>query len=168
MSVFQKKMSSPLGAVYLVASETGLQELIFEDPGYEKMKDDRSPQGKILLQAEQEVREYMEGSRQKFEVPLDLIGSDFQKRVWGRLSKIHYGVTKSYKDIAKEIKNEKASRAVGTANGKNPICIIIPCHRVIAANGALGGYSGGLHIKKKLLALEIGQMKLNDILKKTK
>lgn len=99
---------------------------------------------------------------------MDLIGSDFQKRVWGRLSKIPYGVTKSYKDIAKEIKNEKASRAVGTANGKNPICIIIPCHRVIAANGALGGYSGGLHIKKKLLALEMGQLKLNDILKKTK
>ena len=85
---------------------------------------------------------------------LDLEGTTFQKKVWAQLSKIPYGQTCSYKDIAKGIQNEKAVRAVGSANGKNPACIIVPCHRVIAHNGSLGGYSGGLKMKKTLLEIE--------------
>ena len=88
-------------------------------------------------------------------------GTDFQKQVWNQLCKIPYGNTVAYKEIAEKIKNKKAVRAVGTANGKNPICIMIPCHRVISADGSLGGYSWGLSIKTKLLALEgLGNFKL--------
>ena len=106
--------------------------------------------------AKRELKEYFSGKRKKFSVPLNAQGTAFQKSVWNQLSKIPYGKTVSYRDIAIKIKNKKAVRAVGTANGKNPFCIIIPCHRVIAADGSLGGYSGGIQFKKKLLALETG------------
>ena len=109
-----------------------------------------------LVKAERELKEYFSGKRKKFSVPLNAQGTAFQKSVWNQLSKIPYGETVSYRDIAIKIKNKKAVRAVGTANGKNPFCIIIPCHRVIAADGSLGGYSGGIQFKKKLLALETG------------
>ena len=144
----QKKISSKIGTLYLVASNKGLQG-IFWNKQPAPMLD-----SKILLQCEQQLTEYLDGKKKNFNIPLDIIGTEFQKLVWQELAKIPYGVTKSYKDIAIAINNKNACRAVGNANGKNPIAIIIPCHRVIAANGTIGGYAGGLAIKRKLLKCE--------------
>ncbi len=101
-----------------------------------------------------QLKEYFAGTRKEFDVPLDIEGTDFQKRVWNELQKIPYGKTISYKTLSEKLGDVKAIRAVGKANGQNPIAIIIPCHRVIGANGNLVGYAGGLAIKEKLLHLE--------------
>ena len=101
-----------------------------------------------------QLKEYFAGTRKELEVPLDIEGTDFQKRVWNELQKIPYGKTISYKTLSEKLGDVKAIRAVGKANGQNPIAIIIPCHRVIGANGNLVGYAGGLAIKEKLLHLE--------------
>lgn len=108
----------------------------------------------LLKQAINELNEYLDGKRSSFGLPLEPKGTEFQKKVWNALKEIPYGETRSYGEIAKAIGNEKASRAVGMANNKNPIAIIVPCHRVIGANGKLVGYAGGLDIKEKLLQLE--------------
>ncbi len=113
-----------------------------------------STDNKILLQAEKELEEYFDGKRKKFTLPLDLRGTDFQLRVWNVLRKIPYGETRSYKEVALAAGNEKASRAVGMANNKNPILIVVPCHRVIGSNGAMTGFACGVDVKKKLLELE--------------
>ena len=107
-----------------------------------------------LQQAIKELREYIEGKRKIFDIPLKPQGTPFRRKVWEALSNIPYGETRSYKDIAQAIGSEKAYRAVGTANNKNPIPIFIPCHRVIGADGQLVGYRGGIEMKMKLLALE--------------
>lgn len=101
-----------------------------------------------------QLKEYFAGTRKEFEVPLDIDGTDFQKRVWNELQNIPYGKTISYKTLSEKLGDVKAIRAVGKANGQNPIAIIIPCHRVIGADGSLIGYAGGLIIKEKLLHLE--------------
>ena len=108
----------------------------------------------LLKQAAKELQEYFDGERKIFNVPLEPKGTDFQQKVWNALKEIPYGDTCSYKNIAEKVGNIKASRAVGMANNKNPIPIIIPCHRVIGTNGKLVGYAGGLGIKEKLLKLE--------------
>ena len=108
----------------------------------------------VLEQIKIELQEYFKGDRESFETPILPIGSDFQKSVWKALLKIEYGAIKSYKEIAKSIKNPKALRAVANANGANAIAIIIPCHRVIGSDGSLTGYAGGLDIKKRLLEIE--------------
>ncbi len=148
MSLAQLKMKTPLGPLYLVASEKGLT-CVFWDPRPVEMK-----RTQILEKAAQQLGEYFAGQRQTFDLPLDLEGTEFQKLVWKQLLKIPYGQTCSYKDIAVKLNDRNASRAVGTANGRNPISIIIPCHRVISSDGSLGGYSGGLDIKRQLLQLE--------------
>ena len=109
---------------------------------------------KELLQAYRELKEYFEGKRKVFNIQIELKGTDFQKKVWEELLKIPYGETRSYLDIAKSIGNPKASRAVGMANNRNKIIIVVPCHRVIGSNKKLVGYAGGLDIKEKLLNLE--------------
>ena len=109
---------------------------------------------KIINKAYIELKEYFEGGREVFDIPIKLNGTDFQKKVWEELLKIPYGETKSYLDIAKSIGNPKACRAVGMANNKNKIIIIVPCHRVIGSNKKLVGYAGGLDVKEKLLNLE--------------
>ena len=109
-----------------------------------------------LRRAETQVGEYLEGKRRTFDLVLDFAGTPFQESVWRALRDIPFGATVSYKTLAAAIRNPKAVRAVGSANGKNPLCIIIPCHRVIAADGTIGGYAGGIAIKQKLLALEQG------------
>ena len=109
---------------------------------------------KLTDLAAAQLTEYFSGARREFDLPLDPQGTDFQKSVWKALQDIPYGKTKSYKQIAEAIKNPKACRAVGMANNKNPIWIIIPCHRVIGADGSLTGYGGGLGMKEKLLKLE--------------
>jgi methylated-DNA-[protein]-cysteine S-methyltransferase len=108
----------------------------------------------LLKRANKELQEYFEGRRKTFDLPLVMEGTEFQKKVWKALMEIPYGATCSYKDIAVTIGNEKASRAVGMANNKNPIPIIVPCHRVVGANGKLVGYAGGLNIKEMLLKIE--------------
>ena len=109
----------------------------------------------ILNEAKQQINEYFLKKRKVFDLPIGFNGTKFQKSVWNSLLKIPYGETRSYKDIAKDIGNVKACRAVGMANNKNPIMIIVPCHRVIGSNGRLVGYACGLDIKKKLLELEM-------------
>lgn len=108
----------------------------------------------LIKECFKQLKEYLEGNRRKFDLPLETRGTEFQKKVWNELLKIPYGETKSYKDIAIAIGNEKACRAIGMANNKNHIPIIIPCHRVIGSNGKLVGYAGGLNVKEKLLNIE--------------
>lgn len=108
----------------------------------------------LIKECCKQLKEYFEGNRRKFDLPLEARGTEFQKKVWNELLKIPYGETKSYKDIAIAIGNEKACRAIGMANNKNHIPIIIPCHRVIGSNGKLVGYAGGLNVKEKLLNIE--------------
>ena len=115
---------------------------------------------KILKETREQITEYLMAERKTFDLPILSVGSDFQKQVWDALLKINYGETASYLDIAKYIGNEKAVRAVASANGANAIAVIIPCHRIIGSNGELVGYGGGLPIKKRLLNLEEKHSKL--------
>ncbi|MEE1312414.1 MAG: methylated-DNA--[protein]-cysteine S-methyltransferase [Lachnospiraceae bacterium] len=108
----------------------------------------------IIEQAIRELEEYFDGKRREFQVPVHLYGTDFQKNVWNALMKIPYGKVCTYKDIAKAVGNEKACRAVGMANHRNPVMIVVPCHRVIGSDGKLTGYAGGIDIKEYLLELE--------------
>ena len=116
----------------------------------------KSPETPVLQQCCRELDEYFSGKRKIFDVKIAFTGTPFQNRVWQELLKIRYGKTVSYADLAKAAGNPKAYRAAGSANGKNPIAIIIPCHRVIASDGSLGGYAYGLKAKKQLLDLETG------------
>lgn len=154
--MLQWTLNSPIGKLYLLATSNALKAVHWKKqpvPMASSLKGS-DPAVQILAQAVRELEEYFAGRRQKFEIPLDSEGTEFQKKVWGQLRKIPYGKTCSYQDIAKKLKNDKAVRAVGTANGRNPLSIIVPCHRVINASGALGGYAGGLSIKTQLLDLE--------------
>lgn len=108
----------------------------------------------ILKETRTQISEYLAGDRKEFDLPLLMVGTDFQKNVWNALLKVSYGDTSSYLQLAKDINNEKAVRAVASANGANAISIMIPCHRIIGSNGELVGYGGGLPIKKRLLKLE--------------
>lgn len=157
MTTAQWVMKSKIGNLYLVASENGLQGIFWKKRDgvsiVSSLAIDEQPI-RYLNQTIEQLNEYLDGRRTKFSVPLDIQGTPFQKRVWQELCKIGYGETKSYRDIAQKIKKEKAFRAVGTANGRNPISLIIPCHRVIASDGTLGGYAGELKIKEILLKLE--------------
>lgn len=117
-------------------------------------KTDNINETELIKAAFKQIKEYLDGDRKYFDLPIELMGTEFQKKVWNELRNIPYGQTKTYKDIAFAIKNEKACRAIGNANNKNPLPIIIPCHRVIGSNGKLVGYSGGLDIKEKLLNIE--------------
>lgn len=154
----QRKIKSPIGNLYLVVSEKSVKGVFFDEqeaPSLQQCPSVLKPSMKKLLdELEAQLKEYFKGQRQDFKLPIDPDGTEFQKKVWKQLLKIPYGKTKSYKDIATAIKDPNASRAVGTANGKNPICVLIPCHRVISADGKLGGYSGGLDKKIKLLSIE--------------
>ncbi|MDG2019228.1 MAG: methylated-DNA--[protein]-cysteine S-methyltransferase [Porticoccaceae bacterium] len=108
----------------------------------------------ILQKTRQRIDEYLSAQRKQFDIPILMVGSDFQKQVWQQLMRVSYGQTASYSDLAKRINNEKAVRAVASANGANSIALIIPCHRIIESNGGLGGYGGGLSVKKRLLKIE--------------
>ena len=142
-------MDSPLGTI-LLTEENGCLTAV-EFVGNEPAYCDDSP---LLRKAMQQLTEYFSGNRREFDLPLAPEGTDFQKRCWAELQKIPYGQAISYGEEARRLGRPTACRAVGGANGRNPIPVIIPCHRVIAADGSLGGFSGGLDIKRKLLALE--------------
>lgn len=152
---FYMNIKTPIGPLMLVSHGKALTGLYSEKGLFKAprgaVKDDKNP---VLQKAAKELHEYFKGARKRFTVPLAPVGTTFQLRVWKALSTIPYGKTWSYKDLAKAIGKPQASRAVGHANGKNPLCIIIPCHRVIAADGGLGGYTGGLGLKAHLLNLE--------------
>jgi methylated-DNA-[protein]-cysteine S-methyltransferase len=154
MEQTQRKINSRIGPLYLVASEKGLQGVFWTKQRFPMVTDESERKSLILKKAELQLEEYLSGKRKDFDLPLDPRGTEFQKRVWEQLTKIPYGQTRSYKDIAKALNQESASRAVGSANGQNPLSIIVPCHRVISSNGSLGGYAGGLGIKEALLSLE--------------
>lgn len=145
------KTSSPVGTLTLQFNEQALEAIHFGDveiEGYEIMQTPLSDRAVL------ELEEYFEGKREVFTIPLSLQGTPFQKQVWGILKEIPIGETRTYKDIAQLIGHEKAYRAVGMANNKNKIPIIIPCHRVIGSSGKMVGYAGGLEIKETLLKLE--------------
>jgi methylated-DNA-[protein]-cysteine S-methyltransferase len=141
----------------LVASDTGLVAILWENddprrvPLGELCEDPAHP---ILIAAERQLGDYFAGARQAFDLPLDFRGTDFQKAVWAALLAIPFGETRSYAEIARAIGRPTAFRAVGAANGRNPISIVAPCHRVIGTGGALTGFAGGLKAKEMLLGLE--------------
>ena len=154
-------IDSPVGPLRLVADDAGLRQLEFREgrslgPVPPEWREDRRALAPVVRQLE----EYFAGRRKVFDLDLAPQGTEFQRRVWERLLEIPYGETISYGTLAARIGNPRASRAVGLANGSNPIAIIIPCHRVIGSNGTLTGYGGGLPTKQKLLELERGQIRL--------
>jgi methylated-DNA-[protein]-cysteine S-methyltransferase len=149
-------VASPVGRLRLIASEIALVGIWFEhgrDAARSALWLTRSP-SPVLEQTRIQLEEYFAERRQVFELPLDPRGTDFQRRVWQRLLKIPYGTTTTYGALARELGDPDASRAVGLANGSNPLPIVIPCHRVIGANGTLTGFGGGLATKAALLDLE--------------
>lgn len=148
-TMFQKIIKTKVGNLLICSNNKGITKVAFCD---DQEIDTR--ENKWILQCEKELYEYIDKKRKDFSVPLDMKGTTFQIKVWNALCQIPYGETKSYKDIAREINNPKAYRAVGMANHKNPICILVPCHRVIGTNGNLVGYASGLENKRKLLNLE--------------
>lgn len=152
----QWKQESPVGNLYLVGSNQGLAGIYWERQEIPMALSltGSGPEIKILAQAVKQLKEYFQGKRRDFDLKLDAAGTAFQESVWSELRKIPYGKTCSYGEVAARIQNPKAVRAVGTANGRNPLSIIVPCHRVIAAGGKMGGYAGGLKIKAQLLDLE--------------
>lgn len=142
---------TPLGKIVIIENGEAITGVIFG----EVLPDGVNCRETALIKsAYQQLQEYFAGKRQRFDLPLSPQGTVFQQKVWQALRQIPYGAVCSYQDIARAIGNDKACRAVGGANNKNPIAIIIPCHRVIGANGSLVGYGGGLPLKRKLLALE--------------
>ena len=154
-------ITTPIGRLHVVVSDDALVHIYF--PG-EKWSEhyERAPKHELITLAKIQLAEYFAGERRIFDLPLALEGTEFQLKVWKTIAKIPYGKTISYADEARKIRKPDAVRAVGTANGKNPIPIIIPCHRVVPKGGGLGGYSGGTQRKKLLLKLEqhhLGQKK---------
>ncbi|MEG0346866.1 MAG: methylated-DNA--[protein]-cysteine S-methyltransferase, partial [Acinetobacter sp.] len=157
MQLVYMYMDSPVGALKLVAHDQALVAVMWDNEDHKRVRlaeliEDR--QHPMLLRVKKQLEEYFAGQRQQFDLPLDFQGTDFQQQVWQALLTIPYGEKRSYKDIAVQIGNEKAVRAVGAANGRNPISIIAPCHRVIGSSGALVGFAGGLDKKQILLSLE--------------
>ena len=152
-----KTMKSPVGRLKLVASERGLAAILWENDDAKRVRlaplreDKNHP---VLRETERQLNDYFAGKLKKFSLKFDFAGTDFQKEVWRALAAIPFGETRSYRDIARQIGRPKAVRAVGAANGRNPISIIVPCHRVIGSNGRLTGYAGGLETKAFLLKKE--------------
>lgn len=143
---------TPIGKMMIFATEQAITKIYFENQI--QTKDVLIKETSLHKNAINQLEEYFAGKRKNFDLPLNLEGTEFQKNVWNALIDIPYGQTRSYKEIAKTIENEKACRAIGMANNRNKIPIIIPCHRVIGADGNLVGFGGGLEIKKYLLDLE--------------
>ncbi len=148
-------LTSELGPITVQANSEGLLGIWFEQ--HTTCPDELgeyNPSYPLLCQAETELKEYLAGERQAFTLPLAAIGTEFQRKVWQALCEIPYGEAISYQELANRVGNPKAVRAVGTANGKNPLSIVVPCHRVVGKNGKLSGYAGGVERKLKLLNLE--------------
>ncbi|WP_232847257.1 methylated-DNA--[protein]-cysteine S-methyltransferase [Shewanella nanhaiensis] len=156
--IADRLVDSPVGMLHIKANRFGISHLGVAKEGAELLKEDKGELFESALQhlsqLETELQEYFSGDRQEFTVSLAPKGTEFQTQVWHALTELSYGHTCSYGDIAEKIKRPKAVRAVGAANGANPIAIIVPCHRVIGKNGKLTGYAYGLNMKQQLLSLE--------------
>ncbi|ACA86029.1 methylated-DNA--protein-cysteine methyltransferase [Shewanella woodyi ATCC 51908] len=156
--IADRLVKSPVGVLHIKANSLGISHLGVAKEGVELLKEDGGERFESALQhlsqLEVELQEYFSGTRQEFNVSLAPKGTEFQAQVWQALTELGYGRTCSYGDIAEKIKRPKAVRAVGAANGANPIAIIVPCHRVIGKNGKLTGYAYGLNMKQQLLSLE--------------
>jgi len=150
--MYQSFYNSPAGSLLISASDSGITQIKFVDkanPGTNKEQE-----YSIIKDCISQLHEYFSGTRKIFSIPLDPKGTDFQKEVWGELNKIPFGKTLSYLELAMKLGDVKKIRAVGGANGKNPIAIIVPCHRVIGSDGGLTGYAGGMDKKRWLLQFE--------------
>ena len=145
------EMSSPVGPLFIITSGQGLHAILWRMPNLDLVK---APNEDLIVETKTQLQEYFANKRRSFDLPVVLDGTDFQVEVWKKLMEIPYATTISYGEQAKRIGDKKKARAVGTANGRNPISIIIPCHRVIASNGTLAGFGGGLDNKAYLLNLE--------------
>jgi methylated-DNA-[protein]-cysteine S-methyltransferase len=154
-----QKAASPAGMLHLVEKAGKLRAVLFDaqwgrmEKLFEDLEEAETP---VLKKAKKQLAEYFSGRRRSFDVPFDLEGTPFQKRVWRGLAQIPYGQTRSYKQQAAALKAPQAVRAVGRTNGLNRLCIVLPCHRVVGSDGSLTGYAGGLKAKEFLLALESG------------
>lgn len=151
MATYFKTIDSPIGILKLSSDELLLKSISFDAEFIEN--EGEIPD--ILIGAKHQLDEYFSGNRQQFDLPIDPEGTEFQRNVWRHVAAVSYGSTKSYVEIAREVNTENSSRAVGMANGRNPLPIIIPCHRIIGQNGKLTGYAGGLDRKKWLLLHEL-------------
>ncbi len=152
-----KFMNTVVGTLKIIVNDKALVAILWdkEKPNRVLLGNmEEAPTNPLLLEVEKQLGEYFKGQRTVFDLPLETEGTPFQKAVWEELKKIPFGNTASYKDLAQNVNNPKAVRAVGSANGRNPISIIVPCHRVIGANGKLSGFAGGVDRKKILLDLE--------------
>ena len=157
------RFPSPIGELVVTASDAALKGVLFplprnrvtpeEQPGWAE-DDGRGPAAALLARVRRQLTEYFDGTRTSFDLPLDAAGSAFERRVWDLLRTIPYGATTSYGELARRLGDPHATRAVGAANGKNPIPIIVPCHRVVGARGELTGFGGGLDRKRWLLEHE--------------
>ncbi len=152
-----KVVDSPVRKLTLVATDDGLTAILWENDRPHRVRlnidaeDDRHP---VLVETARQLDEYFAGERNTFALPLDMAGTPFQRKVWNALLTIPFGETRSYRQIAEQIGSPSAVRAVGAANGRNPVSIVVPCHRVIGSNGSLTGFAGGLDVKSRLLTLE--------------
>jgi O-6-methylguanine DNA methyltransferase len=158
-AIYYSRINSPVGPLIIGATTRGLFCLEFDKPGALLYRTRNNGHHWVFSEDKtshyvRELREYFEGKRTRFEFTLDLHGTEFQKRCWKALTRIPYGKTKTYAQIAKEVGRPKAFRAVGQANHHNPLAIVVPCHRVLQTDGSLGGYGGGLDKKATLLRLE--------------
>jgi methylated-DNA-[protein]-cysteine S-methyltransferase len=141
-------VDTPIGRLGLVASERGLRRVLWDgEPG-------AGGDDAVLVLAATQLHEYFAGTRREFDLPLDLDGTAFQRRAWTALAKIPYGETRSYGEQARRLGVPRAARAIGAANGANPLPIVLPCHRLVGANGSLTGFGGGLETKRWLLDFE--------------
>jgi methylated-DNA-[protein]-cysteine S-methyltransferase len=157
MSLAYKTIESPVGQLKLIASDKGLVAILWEKdkPNRVRLSElKENPQHPVLLKTERQLNEYFAGKRKEFSITLDVRGTSFQNDVWNALLAIPFGETRTYGQLAKQLGRPQASRAVGAANGRNPVSIIVPCHRVIGSTGKLTGFAGGLDTKAHLLGLE--------------
>ncbi|TDY37031.1 methylated-DNA-[protein]-cysteine S-methyltransferase [Paraburkholderia rhizosphaerae] len=157
MSYGYKVVASPVGKLKLVARGDKLAAILWENdrPGRVKLGEMREVDDHpVLVETARQLAEYFAGTRTRFDVPTEFVGTEFQKKVWNALLTIPFGETRSYREIAEQIGHDSACRAVGAANGRNPISIIAPCHRVIGSSGDLTGFAGGMQAKATLIAIE--------------
>lgn len=159
MPLHSTTIPSPVGQLTLVAGDTGLVAILWPDDSPRRVKlapATEAPDHPVLVETATQLAAYFAGTLTRFDLPIEFRGTDFQKDVWAALLTIPFGETRSYADIARQIGRPSAVRAVGSANGRNPISIVAPCHRVVGSNGALTGFAGGLDAKRYLLTLEGG------------
>lgn len=157
MSLYFREVKSPVGKLKIVASDEGLRAILWPDDDPARVRFETAPRlssTPLIASVTEQLDDYFAGRRTRFEVELDLRGTDFQLAVWRELVRIGYGRTTTYGDLAKRVGRPTGARAVGAAVGRNPVSIVVPCHRVIGANGQMTGFAGGLASKTRLLTIE--------------